>query len=62
MARAARPLVAGILLILGAIALDLAGGMFQSLLLLILSFALAIAGAIVAIRSLVEFLSERMAQ
>lgn len=46
-------------MLLGSILLDLGGSYFGSILLLIVSFALGIAGALVAIRGLIEFLGER---
>lgn len=54
----ARMLLAGIGLILSAIATDLIGSTYQLLVVLILSLALAVAGAVVAIRGMVEFLGE----
>ena len=55
-----RILLIGVALLLGSISLDLAGTFLQSLIVLILSFALGIAGALVAIRGIVEFISERV--
>jgi hypothetical protein len=52
-------LLAGASMLVGAIVLDLAGAYFQSLPLLIVSFAFGIAGALVAVRGLMEFLGER---
>lgn len=52
-------LLAGMSMLLGSILLDLGGSYFGSILLLIVSFALGIAGALVAIRGLIEFLGER---
>jgi hypothetical protein len=59
MRRAYRPMAVGVGLLLGAIAIDFAGTFFQSLPLLILSFASAVAGAVVAISGILEFVSER---
>jgi hypothetical protein len=56
--RAYRPISAGIALLFVAIALDLAGSTLRSLPVLVASFALAIAGAVVAFRGLLEFLGE----
>jgi hypothetical protein len=47
-------------LIFGAVTLDFVGASYRILGVLILSFALAIAGAVVAMRALVEFLAERI--
>lgn len=46
-------------MVFGALALDLAGSFFQSLPLLVVSFALAIAGALVSLRGVIEFVAER---
>jgi hypothetical protein len=56
--RGFRAVAMGMGLLLGAIGLDLVGTQLQSLYVLVLSFAMAIAGAIVALRGLVEFLGE----
>jgi hypothetical protein len=55
-----RILLIGVGLLFGSISLDLAGTFFRSLPVLILSFALGIAGALVAIRGIIEFVSERV--
>jgi len=47
-------------LLLGSIALDLVGSSLQSLVVLVISFAFGVAGALVAVRGLVEFLGERV--
>ena len=60
MLHSVRILLIGVALLLGSISLDLAGTFFQSLTVLILSFALGIAGALVAVRGIVEFISERV--
>ncbi|MDA4135001.1 MAG: hypothetical protein OK441_05480 [Thaumarchaeota archaeon] len=60
MHHSARILLTGLVLLLGSITLDLAGSALQSLLVLVLSFALGIAGALVSIRGLIEFLGERV--
>jgi hypothetical protein len=59
MNRAYRSIAVGVLLLLSAIVLDLAGSALQSIVVLILSFALAIAGAVVAFRGLIDFITER---
>jgi hypothetical protein len=46
-------------MLFGSIILDLLGTSFGSLGLLIISFALGIAGAVVSVRGLIEFISER---
>jgi hypothetical protein len=51
-------LLVGIGLILSAIATDLIGSTYQLLVVLVLSLALAVAGAVVAVRGMVEFLGE----
>ena len=58
MRRAYRPILVGVGLLLAAIPLDLAGTYFQSLPMLILSFASAVAGAVVSVSGILEFLSE----
>ena len=59
MNHAYRAVLAGVTLLVGSIVLDLAGSALQSLPVLILSFALGIAGAVVAVRGLLEFIAER---
>jgi hypothetical protein len=51
-------LLVGIGLILSAIATDLIGSTYQLLVVLIFSLALAVAGAVIAIRGMVEFIGE----
>jgi hypothetical protein len=58
--RSARAVLAGVVLVVTAMALDIIGTSYGLLALLILSFALAVAGAIVAIRGIVEFVGERL--
>jgi hypothetical protein len=60
MRHSARILLVGIALILSAIAADWIGSTFQLLLVLIFSLALAVAGAVVSIRGMLEFLGERL--
>jgi len=55
-----RVLLTGVVLLLGSMALDLAGASAQSAVVLVASFTLAIAGALIAIRGLVEFIGERV--
>jgi len=55
-----RVLLIGAGLLLGSIVLDIAGTFLQSILVLILSFAIGIAGALMAVRGIVEFVSERV--
>lgn len=55
-----RPLFVGVLLLLLAIALDLLGSYLQSLAVLVVSFACGIAGAVVSIRGIIDFMSERL--
>lgn len=55
-----RAIGVGLALIFGSIALEVAGSSFQSLPLLIISFALAVAGALVSIRGVIEFITERI--
>jgi hypothetical protein len=59
MGHAFRTVGIGVALLLSSIALDLAGALFQSLPVLILSFALGIAGAVIAVRGIIEFIGER---
>ncbi|HEV2390247.1 MAG TPA: hypothetical protein VGS04_05935 [Nitrososphaerales archaeon] len=49
-------LLLGLAMLFASLALDLLGQHFQSLYVLVLSFAMGIAGAIVALRGLVDFL------
>ncbi|AKA74440.1 hypothetical protein SULI_11450 [Saccharolobus solfataricus] len=51
--------IVGLAMLGGAIGLDYVGASFQSLSILIISMILAIAGAMVGIRGLMEFLGER---
>ena len=51
----------GVLLLIAAIATDLVGAQYQLLALLILSFVLAVAGAVVAVRGMFEFFGDRAA-
>ena len=53
-------LALGIALLLGAMSADVIGTAYQLLFLLILSLVLAVAGAVVAIRGMFEFLGERI--
>ena len=54
-----RVLIVGAALLVGGIVADIIGTKYQILFLLIFSFGLAIAGALVAMRGLFEFLGER---
>ncbi|MDG6915817.1 MAG: hypothetical protein JRN58_02345 [Nitrososphaerota archaeon] len=54
-----RALGLGVGLLVGALALDLAGSSLGSLPVLVLSFALAVAGAVVAVRGVIELVGER---
>jgi len=56
--RGFRPVILGLAMLLGSLALDLLGSQIQSLYVLVLSFALGIAGAIVALRGVVDLLGE----
>jgi hypothetical protein len=49
-------------MLLGAIGLDYFGASLQSLSLLVISMIIAIAGALVGIRGLIEFLGERFSR
>jgi len=60
MRHSARILLVGIALILSAMATDWIGSTFQVLLVLVVSLALAVAGAVVSIRGMLEFLGERL--
>ncbi len=58
MRRSSRALVLGLVLLFGSLALDFLGSRYQSLYVLVLSFAVGIAGAIVALRGLVDFFGD----
>jgi hypothetical protein len=53
-----RVIIIGVVLLLGALASDLIGSRMQMLGVLVLSFALAIAGAMLAMRGMLDFLGE----
>jgi hypothetical protein len=53
-----RVLLLGVALLFGALASDLIGANYQALGVLIFSFALAIAGAVIAMRGVMDFLGE----
>jgi hypothetical protein len=59
MNHAYRALIIGVTLLFSSIVLDLAGSALQSIFVLIISFALGIAGAVVAVRGVIEFIAER---
>ncbi len=48
----------GVALLLGALASDIIGASYQTLGVLVISFALAIAGAFVAMRGMIDLLGE----
>ncbi|ACP49496.1 conserved hypothetical protein [Sulfolobus islandicus Y.N.15.51] len=52
-------IMVGLAMLSGAIGLDYIGASFQSLSVLVVSMILAIAGTMVSIRGLMEFLGER---
>jgi len=56
--RGFRTLLLGLAMLFASLALDLLGSRFQSLYVLVLSFAVGVAGAIVALRGLLDFLGE----
>ena len=58
MLQAVRVILAGVGLLLAALASDLVGSSFQLLWLLVLSLALAVGGAVVAMRGLIELLGD----
>lgn len=53
-------IIVGILMLFSAIGLDYFGSYFQSLVILVISIIIAIAGALVGIRGMIEFLGERL--
>jgi len=55
-----RVVLAGVAMVVGSLTLDLLGSDYGMLPVLILSFALGIAGALVAFRGLVEFIAGRL--
>ncbi len=54
------PLGVGVALLLGSIGLDLLGTNLQSLVILIVSFICGIAGALIAVRGVIDLLSSRI--
>lgn len=52
----------GLLLLFSAIGLDYFGSYFQNLFILLISIIIAIAGALVGIRGMIEFLGERFSR
>ncbi len=58
MRHSVRVLLVGVALLLGALASDLIGSNLQILGVLVISFALAVAGAIVAMRGMLEFFGD----
>jgi hypothetical protein len=55
-----RVLLVGITLIFSAMVTDWIGSTYQLLLVLVVSLAMAVAGAVISIRGLMEFLGERL--
>lgn len=55
-----RILATGLALIFSALATDWIGSTYQLLTVLVLSFILAVAGAVISVRGLVEFLGDRL--
>jgi hypothetical protein len=53
-----RVVLLGVSLLIGALASDLVGANYQALGVLVFSFALAIAGAVLAMRGMMDFLSD----
>ena len=60
MRHSAKVLAVGAALLIGAIASDLLGSAMQQLSVLVLSLALAVAGAVLALRGMLEFVGERL--
>ena len=60
MLHSSRVLLVGVTLILSAMVTDWIGSTYQLLLVLIVSLAMAVAGAVISIRGLMEFLGERL--
>jgi hypothetical protein len=60
MRHSARILLAGITLIFAAMATEWIGSTYQLLLVLVVSLALAVAGAVISIRGMIEFLGDRV--
>ncbi len=60
MNRSTRVLLTGIALLLIGILSDLIGEKYQLLAVLILSLGLSVAGALVAVRGMLEFLADRL--
>jgi hypothetical protein len=54
-----RGIVIGVGLLFGSITLDAVGSELHSLVVLVVSFVFGVAGAVVALRGMVDFLSER---
>ena len=57
-----KKIMAGLALLFSALGLDYVGSGMESLPLLVLSLALAIAGALIGLRGMIELLSEKFAQ
>ncbi|HVC27760.1 MAG TPA: hypothetical protein VND40_06320 [Nitrososphaerales archaeon] len=60
MRHSARILLVGIALILSAMATDWIGSTYQLLVVLVLSLALAVAGAVISVRGVMEFLGDAL--
>jgi hypothetical protein len=58
MRQSVRIILVGVGLLLGALASDLIGSDLQTLGILVISLALAVAGAVVAMRGMLEFLGD----
>jgi hypothetical protein len=58
MRHSVRVILVGVALLLGALASDLVGSHLQLLGVLIVSFALAVAGAVVAMRGMIDWLGD----
>ena len=50
----------GVTLLFGSLALDVIGSELQSLSVLVLSFIVGVAGAVVALRGILDFLGEKL--
>ena len=54
--------IVGLLMLFGSIGFDYFGSYFQSLTILVISMIMGIAGAVVGIRGMIEFIAEKLSK